>query len=451
MRPTLPLFTICLGMALQGPLRGDAPQPVAQPATPNAIAENALEVFREECVSCHKTGKTKGGLRLESWEGVKAGGESGPVVLADKPLESPLLAVLAKEGDPHMPPKKQLSAAQISAVRAWFENGTPWDATVMNRPPKTKPVSLKPLPKGVQAVNAIAFSPDGSTLAVARGAGVELRDAKAERFPLKRIILAELDTIASLLWSQDSQTIVTGGFRQIRFWNANDGSAVGALTEGLSGEITALCSHGDMLWAADSIASRGGFIHRLPWADRRIAQTWKAHDDSVYGLAVSADGAWLVTGGADKLARRWNPLTGALAATYEGHTNHVLCVALDPKSPRIATTGADREIKIWDRDTREQDAVLGEKKQVTSAMHWSPDGARLATVTDRGNGTVFSAIQKHTGEQRSETAKSQKLEKVDAVLQCVCTNADGSRVAAGSADGQIFVWNGADGKRVPLE
>jgi WD40 repeat protein len=445
------LLTAFLVIALDGALRADAPQPLPKPPAPTAVVENALEVFREECVSCHKTGKTKGGLKLESLEGVKAGGESGPVVLAEKPLESLLLAVLAKDGDPHMPPKKQLSAAQISAVREWLENGTAWDATVMNRPPKTKPVSLKPLPKGVQPVNAIGFSPDGATLAVARGANVELRDAKAERFPVKRIIQAELDTIASLLWSQDSQTIVTGGFRQIRFWNANDGSAIGALTDGLSGEITALCSHGEMLWAADSLPSRGGFIHRLPWADRKIVQSWKAHDDSVYGLAIAADGAWLVTGGADKLARRWNPLTGALAATYEGHTNHVLCVALDPKTPRIATTGADREIKIWDRDTREQDAVLGEKKQVTSAIHWSADGARLATVTARGNGTIFSSIQKHTGEQRSDTAKSQKLEKVDAVLQCVCTNADGSRVAAGGADGQVFVWNGADGKRVPLE
>ena len=350
-----------------------------------------------------------------------------------------------------MPPKKQLSPQQIAAMRAWLEAGMPWNASVMNQPPRAKPVVLKPLPKGVQTVLSMAFSPDGNTLAVARGNTVELRDAKAERFPVKRKINVEVDTVASLLWSGDSQTLVTGGFRQIRFWNAAEGTSGGAITEGLSGDITALCTNGDALWAADSLASRGGFIHRLTWTEHKIVKTWKAHDDSVYGLAASPDGAWLATAGADKLARRWNASSAELTATYEGHTNQVLSVAFDPKTPRLATTGADREIKIWDRESREQDATLGDKKQVTTALYWSPDGTRLASVTDKGSGSVFSAIQKHTGEQRSETAKVQKLDKVSAVLQCVTTTQDGSRVAAGAADGQIFVWNAADGKLLPCD
>jgi WD40 repeat protein len=373
------------------------------------------------------------------------------VVIAERPAESLLLTVLAKDGDPHMPPKKQLTQQQIAAVRIWLEAGMPWNASVMSQPPRTKPVALKPLPKSVQTVLAIAFSPDGNTLAVARGNTVELRDAKTERFPVKRTLEIEADTVASLLWSGDSQTLATGGFRQIRFWNAATGANVGVLTEGLSGDITGLCTHGDVLWAADSLASRGGFVHRLTWAERKILKTWKAHDDSVYGLAASPDGAWLATAGADKLARRWNAASSELTATYEGHTNQVLSVAFDSKSPRLATTGADREIKIWDRESREQDATLGDKKQVTTALHWSADGSRLASVTDKGNGAIFSAIQKHTGEQRSETAKVQKLDKVNAVLQCVATTQDGSRVAAGAADGHIFVWNGADGKLLPCD
>ncbi|NBV34647.1 MAG: hypothetical protein EBR81_12880, partial [Proteobacteria bacterium] len=216
-----------------------ATTPSPAPAETHPTTAAALEVLRDECVACHRTGKSKGGLKLGTEQGVKAGGESGPVVMPGKATESLLFSVLSEEGDPHMPPKKQLTAPQIEAVRAWLEAGVPWDAAVMERPPRVKPVKLRPLPTGVKPVFALSFSPDGSTLAVARGGNVELHDAIAERFPLKSTILAEVDTVASLLWSDDGNTIVTGGFRQIRFWNVADGNTTGAITDGLSGDVTA--------------------------------------------------------------------------------------------------------------------------------------------------------------------------------------------------------------------
>ena len=209
-----------LVLAVLGPATEAAEPPAAAEA--NASAAAALEVFRDECVACHRTGKAKGGLKLETLEAIKAGGESGAVINPERLSESPLLAVLSPKGDPHMPPKKQLTDAQVAAVRAWLEAGTPWDAAVMNRPPRNKPIALKPLPKGVHPVLAIAFSPNGDTLAVARGGNIELRDATAPRYPVKSTFTAETDTVQSLLWLQDSQTLVTGGFRRISFWNTPD-------------------------------------------------------------------------------------------------------------------------------------------------------------------------------------------------------------------------------------
>jgi WD40 repeat protein len=440
-----------LGLLAANPALADAPAAADAAGRATALPLAALEILRDECVACHRTGKAKGGLKLETLEAIQGGGESGPAIHPTQFSESLLLRVLLKGSDPHMPPKKQLSEEQIATVRGWLQAGAPWDAAVMDKPPRSKPVTLKPMPKSVQPVFAISFSPDGETLAVARGGELELRDAKAAHYPLKWVITAEMETIASVLWLEESQSLATGGFRQIGFWNAADGASKGRLTEGLSGDVTALCVRGGTLWAADSLASRAGFVHRISVPERRILQTWKGHADSVYGLHLSPDGAWLASAGADRLARRWDPFTGVLAATYEGHTNQVLGVVFDPQGPRLATTGADREVKIWDRDSREQDAVLGDKKQVTSAIDWSADGSRLASVTDRGNGSIFSEIKKHTGEQSSASSKVQKLEKVNAVLQCVTTNKDGSRVAAGAADGRIFLWNGADGKLIPLD
>ncbi|NBV87615.1 MAG: hypothetical protein EBS01_15410 [Verrucomicrobia bacterium] len=193
-----------------------------------------------------------------------------------------------------------------------------------------------------------------------------------------------------------------------------------------------------------------GFLAKLEWPGRQVLKRWKAHDDSILGLAMAGDGKSLVSGAADKLVRRWDVASGVLTASYEGHTNQVLGVAVDPETARIASTGADREIKVWDMASREQDAVLGDKKQVYSAIAWSANGKALAGVTQRGNGSVFSEILKHDGAQRSETSKVRALQKVDAFLQSVAVSGDGGWVAAGSAEGRLFVWKGEDGKLVAV-
>ena len=426
-----------------------APAPAAQ----NPLSVAALEVLRDNCIACHRPGKVKGGLKLSTEDDLKKGGESGPVVLPGKSNESLLHQVLLKEGDPHMPPKKQLTQRQTDAVKAWIDAGAPWDKLVMDQPPKPQPVTLRKIPGTVGAVLALLFSPDGSQLAIARGGRIEIRNAKQAKFPVSLAFDAQAEAIQSLEWASDGSRLFAGGFRKVSMWRATDGVSEGQWNTNIVGQVTALVSAGtgDTLWIADSLASRGGYLHKIDPRQKQILKTWKAHDDSIYALSLSADGRWLASAGADRLARRWDASNDSLAATYEGHTNHVLGVAFDSLTPRLATTGADREIKVWDRESREQDAVLGDKKQVVTAISWSKDGSRLVGVTERGTGAVYSAIQKHTGEQQSNTAKIQKLDAVGALLQSVAITGDGALVAAGAADGRIFVWKAADGKLQPTE
>ncbi|WP_246539714.1 DUF1549 domain-containing protein [Telmatocola sphagniphila] len=71
------------------------------------------------CVKCHGPLEDKAGLRLDTAAGLWKGSENGAIVKAGNPEESKLFQVLAKNSDPHMPPKKQLSDAEIAKVRAW--------------------------------------------------------------------------------------------------------------------------------------------------------------------------------------------------------------------------------------------------------------------------------------------------------------------------------------------
>ncbi len=90
-------------------------------------------VFVENCYTCHseKAEKLKGGLRLDTPEGVLKGGTSGAVLVPGNPEASLLIkAVRYTDPDLQMPPKnKKLSDQQIASLEAWVKMGAPLPAS----------------------------------------------------------------------------------------------------------------------------------------------------------------------------------------------------------------------------------------------------------------------------------------------------------------------------------
>jgi hypothetical protein len=118
------------------PLFGGGGDERAKPATktgsgaalePTLFAQAVAPILEERCTSCHGAEKTKGGLRLDSLEGLLKGGESGPAVTPGAPGESPLLGrvLLPLDDDDHMPPKDkpQPEPGELAILRFWIERG----------------------------------------------------------------------------------------------------------------------------------------------------------------------------------------------------------------------------------------------------------------------------------------------------------------------------------------
>lgn len=88
-------------------------------------------VLVKSCYACHsgeaaKASKLKGGLQLDTREGVLKGGESGTVVVSGKPDESLLIQSLKHVGDaPEMPPNEKLSESVIADFEEWIRLGLP--------------------------------------------------------------------------------------------------------------------------------------------------------------------------------------------------------------------------------------------------------------------------------------------------------------------------------------
>lgn len=122
--------------------RPATPPPAAEAATTMAIgfvvtptAEQAAffekkirPVLVDQCYSCHsaKAEKLKGGLSLDTRDGLRAGGDSGASIVPGSPEKSLLLMALRHTDDGlKMPPKQKLSAAVVADFEQWVKIGAP--------------------------------------------------------------------------------------------------------------------------------------------------------------------------------------------------------------------------------------------------------------------------------------------------------------------------------------
>jgi hypothetical protein len=101
---------------------------VASAVSPEiSFFENKIRpVLVSQCYSCHssRNNDIKGGLALDSREGLLKGGDSGPSIIVGDPDKSLLVKALNHQ-DFEMPPDKKLSANIINDFKVWIKNGAP--------------------------------------------------------------------------------------------------------------------------------------------------------------------------------------------------------------------------------------------------------------------------------------------------------------------------------------
>jgi Planctomycete cytochrome C len=100
-----------------------APLPAPRPRRPPTFAADVAPVLARWCVSCHGGPEPEANLRLESYETLLAGGDSGPPIIAGDPGASLLVAKVERRDRPAMPPRKRLPRAAVATLRAWIAAG----------------------------------------------------------------------------------------------------------------------------------------------------------------------------------------------------------------------------------------------------------------------------------------------------------------------------------------
>jgi WD40 repeat protein len=195
------------------------------------------------------------------------------------------------------------------------------------------------------------------------------------------------------------------------------GDRIGPLAVSMDGRLIAAGSFaGDIcLWDSKS--------HNL------IGGPLKGHSGTVNSVCFSPDSHWLVSGCGDKSVRVWDCQTGQAAGLpLLGHTEAVRSVCTDG---RLIISGShDETIRIWDLATGKQIDSHINARDYVFAVTLSNDGRIAAGVV---NTVCIWDVKTRCLLSSMEGHKS--------VVWTAAFSPDSSRIASGSADHTIRLWD----------
>jgi WD40 repeat protein len=249
-----------------------------------------------------------------------------------------------------------------------------WDAS--GRVPTVK---LKP--SGF--VGQAGFSPDGRRLVTAsEDATVRIWDTATGT---QQRALAHPSKVVSAAFSIDGARIVTtSDDRVARIWDP-DGRTIAAIRLPEVASSATLCPDGTRLITRAGDASRGPGPLRL-WNALTGAPVLPspADTDKIVSAAVNHDCTRLVALvalGQDRTARIWDPVSGKAVSAAIRLPEAATSVAISPDGAQIVTSGKDGTAHIWDVATGQEVAPALDHDQPVVSAAFSPDGARVLTIS----------------------------------------------------------------------
>lgn len=208
---------------------------------------------------------------------------------------------------------------------------------------------------------AVAFDPYGHRLACARDSGhIEIWEApetpesrERSQNHLHRLSLehAHAQGALAVAFSPDGQTLASAGHdKAIRFWSVPDLKPLRVL-EGHDDWVGSIAYSPD----GKTLASTGGDKIVILWDLETGKPLWRSggHTEWVQSLSFHPSGELIATGSWDKTVRVWNASNGQWLRTFEGHTERVWTVAFSPDGTWLASGGDDRTIRLWPIDVAE--------------------------------------------------------------------------------------------------
>ncbi len=162
------------------------------------------------------------------------------------------------------------------------------------------------------------------------------------------------------------------------------------------------------------------------------------HDRLVSAVSFSPDGQTLASASYDKTIRLWDRATGKETAVLTGHTEAVYDIAFSPDGRTLASGSADRTIRLWDRTTGKETTVFSGHSGGVGGVVFSPDGRTLASASEDETIRLW------------DLAIGKEMAVFVARARSVAFSPEGRVLVSGSDDNTIRLWDPATGKEMAV-
>lgn len=313
-------------------------------------------------------------------------------------MRLPLLAVLFIPAVASAAPPA-VTALAYSSDGKWLASGTRGVVHLID--PASGEV-VGELPGQTQRVTALAVSKTGK-LAVAFGepgkSGVvrlyDIADPKAPPAKAVAEIAAHKDSVYALAFSPDGATLATGSYdRAVKIWNLAYTAKPALTLTDHSDSVYAVAFHPNGKLLATGAADRA--VKVWDTATGKRLYTLSDCTDWVYTVAWSPDGKHLAAGGVDKSIRTWKADAegGELTNSAFAHQAAVTKLLFAADSNTLFSAGDDKVVKSWDVSTLTEKTTLPPQLDTILSAALRPDGKQLAVGRFDG---VLQLIDPMTG------------------------------------------------------